>query len=303
MYNSEPFLMEFYSRIKSTVEKITDQYEIIFVDDGSPDRSSELIRKLIRNDSHIILTQLSRNFSHHRAIMTGLQQTKGDFIFLIDCDLEEDPELLLLFWNLMNENNKNNSEKIDLIYGVQDKRKGGWFERISGNLFFKLLNFFSDLPITPNPFLTRLMTRRFLNSLLQFREQALSYIHIDTMNGYERIGVTLKKKYKEKSSYTLSKKMKIAIHFIIAASAKPLVYIFYLGTLITLFSIIMIIYLILRKIIFGITLTGWTSVIASIWFFGGLLIFCIGIVALYISVIFLETKNRPYSIIKDIISS
>lgn len=302
MYHSAPYLEEFFQRMKSSVEKITDNYEIIFVNDGSPDTSSEIIRTLMLNHSHITLIELSRNFSHHKAIMTGLQHTNGDYIFLIDCDLEEEPESLIQFWQIMQQV-QNSGKQIDLIHGVQEKRKGSWFEQISGELFFKILNFFSDIPIAVNPLLARLMTRRFLNSLLQFKEQALNYACIDTMTGYERMVIPLKKGHKEQSSYTISKKIKLAIHFITAVSAKPLIYIFYLGILVTLFSIIIFFYLIIRKLLYGIPLAGWTSVIASVWFFGGLLIFCMGTVALYISVIFLETKNRPYSIIKNIVKN
>src|SRR6185369_8084865 len=118
LYYSEPFIKEFYNRITAEAKKITDSYEIIFVNDGSPDPSLAAAIELHKNDTHVKVFDLSRNFGHHKAIMTGLSHAKGDYVFLIDVDLEELPEWLGMFWKDM----KNQTE-FDVIYGVQDTRK------------------------------------------------------------------------------------------------------------------------------------------------------------------------------------
>lgn len=137
LYYSAPYIEEFYKRIKTSIAKlnITD-YEIIFVDDGSPDNSLEVAKSIIAIDQNVSVIDLSRNFGHHKAIMTGLTHAKGDYIFLIDVDLEEEPELLELFWK------ENDNDDVDVVYGIQRKRKGKIFEKISGFQFFIIFNFF-----------------------------------------------------------------------------------------------------------------------------------------------------------------
>ena len=120
LYKSSPYIDEFYVRISKEAQKITNDYEIIFVDDGSPDDSLLKVVALYERDSRVKVVELSRNFGHHKAIMTGLSCAKGDFVFLIDSDLEEAPELLGSFWNELQK-----EDDLDVVYGVQEKRKGG----------------------------------------------------------------------------------------------------------------------------------------------------------------------------------
>ena len=127
LYKSSPHIEEFYQRISKVASKITSDYELIFVDDGSPDDSLQKVLSLFEIDKKIQIIELSRNYGHHKAIMTGLKYTKGEYVFLIDVDLEEEPELLIEFWNELEIN-----KDCDVIYGAQNKRKGGWFEKIMG---------------------------------------------------------------------------------------------------------------------------------------------------------------------------
>ena len=135
MYYSRNYLQEFYNRTIEVLKKLNLDYELIFVDDGSPDDSLLVALQLQRSDSKITIIELSRNYGHQRAIMTGLQHTEGEFVYLIDCDLEEAPELLSGFWEALNA-----ETSLDVVYGVQIKRKGNWFERFSGGLFYKIVS-------------------------------------------------------------------------------------------------------------------------------------------------------------------
>ena len=148
LYYSSKYIEEFYSRISIEAQKITNNYEIIFVDDGSPDDSLSKSIKLCEKNSHVKVIELSKNFGHHKAIMTGLNHARGDFVFLIDIDLEEEPELLGKFWEELKKNNG-----IDAVYGTQQIRKGYLFERVSGWFFYKIFNYFSEIKI-PKNFLT-----------------------------------------------------------------------------------------------------------------------------------------------------
>ena len=139
LYYSAPYLQEFYARIKQAAETITDDYEIILVNDGSPDQSLETAVFLYNHDPHVKVIDLSRNFGHHKAAMTGLAHAVGELVFQIDVDLEEEPELLTKFYEIFE------ASDADAVYGVQDKRKGGLVERATGWLFYTVFNLLSVL--------------------------------------------------------------------------------------------------------------------------------------------------------------
>jgi putative glycosyltransferase len=279
-----------------SARKITEDYEIIFVNDGSKDNSLDRAVSLFKRDNKIKVIDLSRNFGHHRAIMTGLAHAGGDYIFLIDSDLEEDPELLEKFWDTLE-----NSKDVDVIYGVQEKRKGRWFEKFSGWLFYTLFNMISDYKIPKNVSVIRLMTRRYVANLINHKEAHPVFAGLSVLTGFKQEKFYFKKKSKGKSEYNLKRKIGMLVNSVTSFSAKPLVYIFYFGFLIMLGSITVSLIVLYRKLFLGVAV-GWTSIILSIWFFGGLIIFCIGIIGIYLEKVFIQTKNRPYSIIKEIYS-
>jgi len=298
LYQSEPFIEEFYKRLIHALKDITQNYEIIMVDDGSSDNSVNIARSICNKDNKVTLIELSRNFGHHKAIMTGLNHATGDLIFLIDSDLEEDPELIKTFLKKFEEN-----KEYDVIYGVQRKRKGNIFEKISGRLFFTLFNLLSNVKVEKNMCTVRLMTRRYVENLLKFKEHELVFFGISALTGFKQKGIYIDKSAKGTTTYSFNRKLDLAINSIVSFSNKLLVYIFYLGTLITILSSFYILYVLFLKLYYGISVTGWASLIISIWFVGGVIIFCLGIIGMYLSKIFTETKNRPYVIIKDIYST
>lgn len=293
MYYSAPYLKEFYERIANSAKNITDDYEIIFVNDGSPDNSLEIVLELFESDKKIKIIDLSRNFGHHKAIMTGLSYCSGDYVFLIDCDLEEPTELLGEFWEKINK-----SKGIDVVYGVQYSRKGGFFEKITGKFFYELFNFLSDVAVPKNLSNVRLMKKKYVDELLKFTEQELFLGGVFIAAGFTQEPFYFKKEGKNCSTYTLSKKMNLFFNSVTSFSNKPLLYVFWLGNFIILCSFLYILYNLGLYYFKGISIQGWTSLIISIWFIGGVIIFCIGLIGLYLSKIFIEVKNRPYSIIK-----
>ncbi len=295
LYYSSAYINEFYKRTKKTAEGITKDFEIIFVDDGSPDNSLELAVAIAEHDSRVKVIELSRNFGHHKAIMTGLRHARGDYIFLIDSDLEEEPELLKIFWEKMQEEND-----LDVVYGYQAARKGNWFERVSGKIFWNMINKMSYIDIPENMITARLTTRRYNDSLLEYNENQIFLGGVWPDVGFKQIGVKVNKHDQSNSTYTFSKKISMFIDSITSFSNKPLVYIFNTGLLITLISLIYIVKLIYDKIVLNISIEGWSSIVVSIWFFGGLIILSLGIIAMYLSKMFLEIKRRPFTIIKKI---
>lgn len=143
LYRSEPYIGDFYRRISAAAKQLTDKYELIFVNDGSPDHSLDVVLSLAAGDPRIVVIDLSRNFGHHKAIMTGLARAQGERVFLIDSDLEEDPELLIEFSNHMQ------LTHADVVFGVQKHRAGSLFRRLTGSAFYKLFALLSDLRVPP----------------------------------------------------------------------------------------------------------------------------------------------------------
>lgn len=294
LYYSAPYVREFYTRITQAAEKITETYEIIFVNDGSPDDSLDLAVSLQKNDRRVKVIDLSRNFGHHKAVMTGLAHAKGELVFLIDVDLEEDPELLSTFYEVFK------GSDADVIYGVQDKRKGGLLERLTGALFYAIFNVLSTHKIPANLLMARLMTRRYVTNLVGHQESELDIGGLWELTGFKQIPVTVQKHSKPTTTYTMGRKLALMVRSITAFSNKPLIYIAGLGTIILTLSFLYFLYILGVRIFLGKVPSGYTSIILSIWFLGGLIIFTLGIIAIYLSVVFIETKKRPYTIIRHI---
>ena len=296
LYKSSPYIDEFYARISKEAQKITDDYEIIFVDDGSPDDSLQKAVALYEKDSKVKVIELSRNFGHHNAALTGLKNVNGDFVFLIDIDLEEEPELLGKFWEELHK-----EKDIDVVFGVQESRKGGWFEKNSGQVFYKVFNFLSPTKVTANQTTVRILTSRFIKALSDnLKEKNLFLAGNLEALGFKQKTLEIKKQKRQGSNYTFSKKIQLMINSITSFSSKPLVYVFYLGSMISFFSFTYIAYLLIMRLFFGQPLVGWTSMIVSVWFMSGLIIFSIGVLGIYLSKIFDEVKQRPITIIKKI---
>lgn len=293
LYYSTPYLAEFHRRVSETARQISDDYEIIFVNDGSPDDSLLIALDLFERDEHVRVVDLSRNFGHHKAMMTGLMHVRGDQVFLIDCDLEESPELLLTFHEKMRET------QADVIFGVQSERKGSLLKRILGDFFYRLNNFFSAQHLPRNLLTVRLMSRRYIDQLVRHQENVFFIAGLWQNTGYKQVPVMVDKADKGRSTYNFWRKLAI-IYAITSFSNRPLLYIAYLGILLTVPAAILIIHFIWRYLAWGIPVDGWTSMFVSVWFFGGLNIFVLGVIAIYISVIFAEVKRRPYTIVRDV---
>jgi putative glycosyltransferase len=296
LFKSTEYIQEFYTRISIEAQKITQDYEIIFVDDGSPDNSLQKAVALFETDNRVKVIELSRNFGHHKAIMTGLNHASGEFVFLIDSDLEEDPELIGKFWEELNKKNQD----FDIVYGVQKIRKGYLLERFSGWLFYKIFNFFSEVKIPENFLTIRLMKKNYVKNLISFKEKQIVLSVLTILNGFKAKEIIVVKKNLNTTTYSFFLKFRLTINSLVASSPKFLTLAFYSGLFITINSFLFVLYLIIKKLLFNAPVEGWVSIMASIFFFGGLIIIFLGVIGLYLSEIFYEVKNRPLTIIKKI---
>ena len=295
LYKSEPTINSFYVSASAVAKSIFENnYEIIFVNDGSPDHSLSIAVNISEKDMHVSVVDLSRNFGHYNAMMAGLEFAQGDLIFLIDSDMEENPNWLKEFYQTL----KNSSW--DVVYGVQKKRKGKLIERLMGRFFYRLINYLSEENMPVNIVTSRLMTRKYLDALLLHKECQLYMAGIWYITGFEQVPMSVKKESASKSTYTIHKQFNILFDAITSFSIKPLKLIASLGFGISLISFIIICYLFLQKIFFFKPLDGWTSLMILITFMSGLIILFLGIIGIYIAKIYLESKKRPRSIIRNI---
>jgi putative glycosyltransferase len=294
LYNSASHLADFHRRVSAAAAALTPDYEIIFVNDGSPDDSLETAQRLLHRDEHIRIIDLARNFGHHKAMMTGLTHARGELVFLIDSDLDEEPELLTIFHDVMCRQNA------DVVYGVQQVRRGGVVERVSGWLFFKLFNLLSGSPIPQNVVTVRLMSRAYVSALVAHRERQTMIAGLWALTGFHQISHAIAKHSHSETNYSLARKVALLADSVTSFSDRPLVFIFYLGLVIIAFSSAAAGALIIRRVFFGVMFPGWASLIVSVWLLGGLTVFCLGVIGIYLSKVFIETKQRPYTIIRHV---
>lgn len=295
LYRSSQYIPEFHRRASEAARKLVgNDYEIVLVNDGSPDDSVEVAIALVDVDPHVVVVDLSRNFGHHKAMMAGLEQAKGERIFLIDSDLEEEPEWLERFAEIMAD------EAADAVYGVQQTRKGGLLERWSGEIYYSLFNWLSNIDHPRNITTARLMTRRYVDGLLGFRERELVISCLWVLTGFKQIPCVVKKHSSSETTYSFAKKLAHAVNTITSFSEMPLKLIFYMGAFIFAGSLAYTLLLVFNRVFLSHPVDGWTSVMVSIWLLGGMVISFLGVVGIYLSKIFSETKQRPYVIVKAV---
>ncbi len=294
LYRSAPYIREFYDRARAEAERLGLSWEIVMVNDGSPDDALAVALGIRAEDERVVVVDLSRNFGHHKAMMTGLAHARGEQVFLIDVDLEEAPEWLGEFREILA------ARGADVVYGVQAARRGNAFERLSGHVYYTVVNWLSSYPIPRNLVTARLMSRRYVDALLQHRERELMIAGIWAITGFEQVPHAVQKLSLTPTNYTLGRKLLMLVDAITSFSNKPLVLVFYLGSLITACGLSGVLYLVVSVLFFQERLPGWPSLIVSIWLLGGINIFCVGLIGIYLSKIFTETKQRPYTIVRQV---
>jgi len=295
LFQSAPHIIEFYQRASAAAKQLVgEDYEIVLVNDGSPDNSLDIAVELTESDSHVVVVDLSRNFGHHKAMMTGLTYAKGQNVFLIDSDLEEEPEWLLSFAKKME------AEASDVVYGIQSKRQGGFFKQITGRLFYKMFRFFTGIAQPNNILTARLMSRRYVTALLLYRESELNIGALWIVTGFKQCHQTVQKRSSSATTYSLSRKFNHLVNAVTSFSSVPLVFTFYAGLFISVSALAYIIFLIIKYLFLASAPDGYASIIVSIWFFSGLIVFFIGLQGIYISKVFAEVKRRPFTIIRHV---
>lgn len=294
LYRSAPYVEEFHRRATEAARKITNDVELIMVNDGSPDESLDIALRVQGSNPNVVVVDLSRNFGHHKAIMTGLAYASGDLVFLIDSDLEEQPEELARFYQRFCQGD------CDVVYGVQQKRRGGLLERVSGAAFFALVDTLSDRPLPRNLVTSRLMTAAYVKALVRHRDREFVISDLWAVTGFRQIPMTVAKLAGSPSTYSIWRRVDLAVKHLTTSSTRLLYLVFYTGLSIFLTSVGVVIYFLLRYLTNGIGVSGFTSQIISLWFLGGLITLILGILGIYMAGILAETKRRPYTVVRAV---
>lgn len=298
LYKSKNFLEIFLKEISSAIETLAiENFELVFVNDGSPDDSVAYLLERKKDISQIKIIDLSRNFGHHYAIQAGLNYASGEYVFLIDNDLETPPSILVDFFNEIKKDNT-----LDVVYGYQEARKGNFIEKKTGSVFWVLINKLSDTKIPHNILTERLMTKQYVNELLRLQDANLFMGGMMYWVGFNQKGIPVKKGQREgASTYSIKRRAELMLQAITSFSGKPLEWLFYIGISISFFSFLFLIYLAIQKIIHQDEVQlGWTSIVAINVLILGIISTFLGLIGIYIYKIFRQVQGRPNVIIKKI---
>lgn len=295
LYRSAAHIEEFVERSAAAARDLVgESFEIVIVNDGSPDDSLERSRALRERYPQIVLVDLSRNFGHHIALLEGMRQSRGDLVYLIDSDLEEAPEWVSSFRDRLV------ADRADVVFGYQEQRKGGWFERVSGAIYWSVFRRLSGLDMPRNVVTCRLMTRRYVDAVMAYGEREVSIGAVLHVAGFVQVGMSVVKKDKGSTSYSMRLKVWHLVNSISAFSTKPLTAIFLLGAGVSSVGLVLLVYLVLAALFWSRSPAGWTSVMASVWLIGGVIMLSLGVIAIYLGKVFSEVKARPRAIVRSV---
>jgi glycosyltransferase involved in cell wall biosynthesis len=296
MYFEEEVAQECYNRITAVMNSNHYNYELVFVNDGSTDRTLEILEQLAMNDNRVKVISFARNFGHQIAVTAGIDYAKGDAIVIIDADLQDPPEVIPELVNKW-------LEGFDVVYAKRKKRKGEtWFKLLTAKYFYKFLNYMSDIDIPKDTGDFRLIDRKVAAVFRKMTEKNRFVRGMFSWIGFSQTYIEYERdeRFAGETKYPFKKMIKFASDGIIAFSSKPLKLVMTLGTASVLVSIIVLLYSILTRLFGHEVQPGWASIMVAITFFSGIQLLGLGIVGQYIARIYDESKNRPIYIVKDV---
>lgn len=295
VYNGEHFMDELVGQLIEECNKISTEFEIILVDDCGPDRSWDKIQENCKKDFRIKGIQLSRNFGQHHAITAGLDHSKGKWVFVMDCDLQDQPSEIHKLYNKA-------LEGFDIVLAGRYNRQDSFFKRTFSKYFYKVLSFLIGTDIDPSVANYGIYNRKVIDSIVSMRENIRFFPMLVKWVGFKTcvVEVTHMARTSGKSTYSISALIQLALSIMLAFSDKPLRLMIKFGIIVSGFAFAFAVYNVIQYFRGIIFVTGFASLIVSIWFLSGLIISAIGLVGLYIGRIFEQTKQRPIYIVNKI---
>ncbi len=294
VYKAEDCILELYRRLTSSLSAITEDYEIIMVEDCGGDRSWNIIKEISARDKKVKGVKFSRNFGQHYAITAGLEYANGDWVVIMDCDLQDQPEEIIKLYSKA-------KEGCDVVLARRAVRQDGFLKKLSARLFYTLFDYMTDTNTDQSIGTFRILSKKTVNNFLSLKEKLRFFGGMIQWIGFktEHVDVEHAERFSGYSSYNFRKLFKLALGSMIAFSDKPLRLLTYLGFFMSLISMMYAMFIIYRKIVYQISIEGWTSLIVSLYFLGGLVLVNLGVLGLYIGRIFEEVKRRPLFIIDE----
>ncbi len=297
VYGCREAVPELHRRLVATLELMGKSFEIIMVDDNCPQNSWAEIETVCKKDRRVVGIKLSRNFGQMRAITAGLKQSSGDFVVVMDCDLQDKPEFLPQFLSKI-------EEGYDIVYSKRKERKDSFLVKVLSRSFYAVYNKLSDMKYDFEVGNFSMAKRKVVDAFLSMREQNRDYIMFLMWLGYTDVTIEIEQgeRFSGKSAYTFRKKVNLAISLITEQSNKPLIISVKAGFLISFAALVFLVYLLIRYLVIGDFDMGWPSMIAAVYFMGGLMLSALGIVGIYIGNIFSESKNRPIYVVDKVLN-
>lgn len=294
-FNEETVLREANGRLISTLEKISPNFEIVYVDDGSTDATNDLLRELQMHEERVRFIRFSRNFGHQVAITAGLEHSRGDAVVVIDADLQDPPQVIQEFYRKWLDGH-------DVAYGVRSERQGETtFKRGTAKLFYRFISRLSDtaIPLDTGDF--RLMDRSVVNALLDMPERDRFVRGMVSWLGFSQVPVPYSRapRFAGDTKFSIYKMIHFATDGIVSFSTVPLRLATWVGFTASGIAIVEIVIALLSRIFANGLVRGWTSTVIAIWFVGGVQLICMGIIGEYVGRIYGESKRRPLYVIRE----
>lgn len=297
VYKAEKIIPLLVERIENAVSKITADYEIILVEDGSPDLSWSAVEHIAKANTRVKGIKLSRNFGQHPAIMAGLSKAKGEWIVVMDCDLQDQPEEIQKLYSKA-------LEGFDIVLAKRKNRQDGFFKRMTSLFFSKIYGYFTDTIYDNEVANFGIYNKKVVQSILEISDTIKFFPLFVKFVGYNSTSIVVEhaERVEGSTSYSFSKLMSLAFNTIISFSNKPLKLFVKFGLIISIISFLFGIYNVYLALTNQIEVLGYSSIIVSIWFLSGVLITTIGVTGIYVGKIFDQTKGRQVFIIDKIIN-
>ncbi|MEI6059279.1 MAG: glycosyltransferase family 2 protein [Bacteroidota bacterium] len=296
VYGAASLLPELVARIDKTLSKITSEYEIILVEDNSPDNSWEIINQIVETNDRVVGLSLSRNFGQQNALTAGFDYATGDYIITLDCDLQDEPENIEYLYHKA-------LEGYEIVFASRVDRQDGFIKKTASFLFYKVLGYLTETQQDNSIANYILYSRKAVDAMAKMGDYYRYYPMLNKWVGFKSVKLSIshaKRKDNMLSSYTYRKRLRLAFSTIVAFSDKPLRLILGLGFIFVLLSLSVALILVVRYITMGHEVSGWLSVFLSIWFLSGITTITLGLIGIYIGKIFETVKNRPTYLIKGI---
>lgn len=293
VYGCKEALMELYERLTNSLQEITADFEIVLVNDCCPQNSWEVIEKIAKNDTRVVGINMSRNFGQMYAILAGLDKCQGEWVVVMDCDLQDRPEEIPDLY-------KKAQEGFDVVFARRTDRKDSKRKIGISKLFFKLFSFATNTDYDPAIGNFSICHRKVIESYRQMRELHRDYSSYIMWLGFKQTSIDThcEERFSGKSSYTLKKKITYGIDMLTSQSDRLLRFFVAIGFLITFVSLLFIVIQVVRFFVVDID-PGWTSIFASIFLMGGIIISVLGVLGIYVGNTFMQSKNRPLYVISE----